>query len=507
VAALAAVLVLLAFSAAYLAGQASQGAERAALRKVWSFDNPGAGTVLSAEGFGAGALAVVTAGGFRLLDSKGRLLASGSLSPTRAGTVGDLDGDGEAELVLGVDGPARLVALEAQRGAGEAGPGALRPGLRERWTTPLPTAPTRLVVVDLDGDGRREVVAADPAGRIGAFSAEGRMLWQIQAVPGPSEASEPRGLDDVKLGGGEKARRVAFGFRGGRFGVLTAYGREAWSSSVSRLRRLRAADVNGDGAAEVLVGDDDGSLSVFDANGGTLFSWGLGEAVGEIRAIEADGDAASAEIALGGKRGAIALVRPASAVWGPSQLWNAGLVGKVSSLAGIDCDGDGRQELFAGAEDGTLVAFRSDGFDLARNRLGGEIQTLRAFETGGETLVVAAAGSGVSALRLERLAAPGWYRPASVLALGLLLVAASVAGLRRLASLPAPVSRLQIDEAALARASIERRLARLEELGRTGRLAAGALAERRAELQAEAGALARRPAPSPPPPPPPPRKG
>jgi hypothetical protein len=480
--------------------RAPEGSERAALTTAWTFS--GSGAVITAEPFAADTLVVVAADGFHFLAADGRVLARHKVAGVRTGTVGDLDGDGAGELVLSAG--SRITVLEGRRGAGEAGPGAPLPGLQERWTARVPAAPTRLLAVDLDGDGRREVVAADPGGRVLAFSAEGRPLWQVQASSGSPAENEPRGLDDVKTGAKEKARGVAFGFRGGRFGLLGADGREAWTHSVSRVRRVRVADLNDDGEGEILVGDDDGTMSAFDQRGRALFSWGLGDAVGEIRALDTDGDPTTGEIVLGGKGGAVTLIRVAGPARTPASLWSAGLSEKISTVGGVDGDGDGRQEVFVGTERGILAAFRPDGLEIARVTLGGAVQVVRGLAPGeGAPLVVAAAGSGVAALRLDRSPAPGWYRAGTVLTLGLLLGGAALLGVRRLAP-PAPVrDGPAVDEAALRARVLSRQMARLDALAASGRVSPAQLAERRAQLEAAARQDVRRPAALAPPPPPP----
>jgi hypothetical protein len=187
----------------------------------------------------------------------------------------------------------------------------------------------------------------------------------------------------------------------------------------------------------------------------------------------------------------------------PASLWSAGLSEKISTVGGVDGDGDGRQEVFVGTERGILAALRPDGLEIARVTLGGAVQVVRGLAPGQRApLVVAAAGSGVTALRLDRSPAPGWYRAGTVLTLGLLLAGAALLGVRRLAP-PAPVrSGPAVDEAALHARVLSRQMARLDALAASGRVSPAQLAQRRAQIEAAARTEARRPVAPPAPPPP-----
>lgn len=116
--------------------------------------------------------------------------------------------------------------------------------------------------VDLDGDGRRELVHAQPDGVLRCFS------------PGPP-ARCPTCPADAQL--------------------AAATGRdERWQLDLGRpISRIIAADLDGDGRRELLFGGDDGKLHALgerDGRARVLWSVALGRRVGEPILTDLDGD-------------------------------------------------------------------------------------------------------------------------------------------------------------------------------------------------------------------------
>jgi hypothetical protein len=212
--------------------------------------------------------------------------------------IGDLDGDGDREIVL-------------------ADPGALRvvePSGRELARTPVAGGIQILVAADLDGDGRAEILAGwgatrehrDAAARITLHRLEhGRLTEETILAPATSRR------EIVAIVPMPERHAVLIGYFDSKYMVTSAVasrGPQGWS--VSKLASLRTAtsyargDVDGDGTADVIVGrvygDDKGR----------------------------DGDAFV--LVPGGARTPIPTTRGAR------------------SLAIADADGDGRAEIFLG---------------------------------------------------------------------------------------------------------------------------------------------------------------
>jgi len=429
-----------------------------------------------------------------LVGADGSLTRQKTRPPIALGTTGDLDGDGADEVVLAGTGPSPRIE-------------ALDPGLEPAWSVTLAGAAeaARLLVVDLDGDGRREVVVGDARGTLHALSGAARPLWKRALASAAGEDAAVRGLDDVRTGKGESARRVAFALRGGPLGVVDGKGKTVWTASGDKVRRLRTVDLDGDATSEVLTGHEQGGITAWSAAGRTVFATTLGESVTELRAVEVDGNPSRPEVAAGSKRGAVRVLR------GGGAMWIGSVPGRVSAIGGVDLDGDGRDAVFVGTEEGGLSAFEADGRPLGSEAAGGKVEAIAGVASPlRDRLAVVAAGPAVTAWRITRRRAPAWYGPESAAVLGGLAVIASGLALRRLRPPPAQAPPAALDGAALGRKALEDAAARISSLVGSGRVTREGAADRLQQIQhrldrARSASAAPSPAttfsPSPPPPP------
>lgn len=365
--------------------------------------------------------------------------------PTDGGLMalatGDLTGDGIDEIVM-----------LTRRGADTAVT-ALDGGLKALWSRPAASGieTTRVLVVDLDGDRRRDVVVASSGGQLKAFGADGAPRWSWAMPEGPTgEDAQVRGLDDAKAGA---ERRVAVARRDGQVALLDGRGQQLWAEAQpSKVRRLRVVEL-GDGGSSLLIGREDGACwRVRERGAPPAFRGdtlaGLGEPVTEIRAVEVDGNDKTRELAVGGKNGRVVVVGAGS----------ADVQAKISAMAGADVDGDGRDELLVGTETGVVHLLTARGDFLAEIRGQGKVDALLSVPgNGGSRLLVLASANGVSAQRYDVQDAPAWYHPASAAVLGTLGLVGVALALSRLrpvaiepmapaADLPA-ARRTQLEEA------------------------------------------------------------
>jgi hypothetical protein len=188
--------------------------------------------------------------------------------------VADLDGDGRNEVV-GIPNVERHIPYRTQGYAFMALDGAYGDGHRSArrhrgfQTLPMSNKPVYRpdgdwyppsgipapTVVDLAGDGRPEIVAALPGGKVYAVGPDGRRLWTTSYAPRRSKtfASEVVAADLNQDGTPELVfGTYALHRDAGRLVVLSAHGRKL---SVTRLRH-QGVDGNGIGvAAAPSIGD------------------------------------------------------------------------------------------------------------------------------------------------------------------------------------------------------------------------------------------------------------
>ena len=162
----------------------------------------------------------------------------------------DLDGDGTREIISEINGTWNRVCVWTGEGkplhAANFGPG---PRIPARTMTDLD-------VRDLDGDRKKEIVAATSHGMVVALDARCGKVWARRLT------SAAEVLACVRPKGGRRAR-VVLGCRDGRVRVLDAAGRLAASASVTgratAIERLSGAD----GVEHVAIGTDSGAVAVF----------------------------------------------------------------------------------------------------------------------------------------------------------------------------------------------------------------------------------------------------
>jgi hypothetical protein len=188
--------------------------------------------------------------------------------------VADLDGDGRNE-VIGIPNAERYIPYQTQGYAFMVLDGAYGDGSRSArrhrgfQTLPMSNPPVHRpagdwyppdgipapTVVDILGDGRPEIVAALPGGKVYAVGPDGHRLWATRYAPRRSKtfASEVVAADLNKDGTPELVfGTYALRRNAGRLFVLSAHGKKL---SVTRLRH-QGTDGNGIGvAAAPSIGD------------------------------------------------------------------------------------------------------------------------------------------------------------------------------------------------------------------------------------------------------------
>ena len=298
--------------------------------------------VIDLTGDGQDDLFIQNTSNVSVLDGSGAPLFSFDYSSPKT-TLGDINGDGLEDIVVYYVGTGMSVDV-ISRGTASVLAQTLSIGF-----------PSRVAVIRFTTGP--EIVLGDNSGGIRALSADGAPLWNSNVG-----SAEVRGMDDARIGG---QIHVAIASNDGTVKVFASDGTTVWTVNQEELRRMRAFDLNADGNSEIITGGEYGAFKIYNAvDGSVLFEKSLGQAVSEVREVELNGDPSSREIVVGGKDGG---------VWAFSfngttatQMWTGSLSDKVTEIAGLDIDEDGKQEAVIGDDAGKVAVFTENG---TRNNL------------------------------------------------------------------------------------------------------------------------------------------
>lgn len=296
-----------------------------------------------------------------VMDSENKLYVWNSLGEPRPGfpvllegmargsspAAADLDGDGRKDLVAAGQ---RVVHVFKSDG------------------TPLKGWPQRALgdirgtpaVADMDGDGKPDVMAGDASGRVHAWDAAGHPLagWP-RDLGGPIEASVAVG----DLDGDGRVDMVAIS-EDGRVQVWDQRGPKAgWPVEVNAAVYSSPAlgDLDGDGRLEVVVGANSAKVFAWHADGRPVLGWPQKtgkEALSSPTIADVDGDKRP-EVVVGAGDGRVYVWHAdgkAAAGWPQTTGMNV-----EASPAVADVNGDGRMEIIVGSWDKRMYIWISDG--------------------------------------------------------------------------------------------------------------------------------------------------
>jgi hypothetical protein len=294
----------------------------------------------------------------------------------RAVAVGDVNADGRSDVVLTEPGTAQ-VALHLQTGEGTLSSRRLFPSLAEA---------ERIVAADLNDDGRAEVVVLSQREKTVGWSAldeEGRLSFpRPLAVVGDPYTLQAGDLDGdgrpelVVVGKKDDKWHVSlFGVGDGAFDVASSFVLEGLDGKKDEPSDLMLADVNQDGATDLLLFDLYRVMRVWravqrqDAPVGSSFeAVDAGPSYGgslvekkrsaEVAAVDVDRDG-KAELLVASRNFARALVLSNGRLGVKDQVNARGATSQLKSVAGADLTGDGVPEVVALDGEGNVLTLLS----------------------------------------------------------------------------------------------------------------------------------------------------
>jgi len=331
-------------------------------RPVWeqSLDGPlrCLDTLGAAGNWGPAIAAGTDAGQVAVLDRDGRILSAASTG-ARVETVHLADlGDGTALLAGGRD--CALTCFD--------------PTATVRWKRVFDPSHHRDQIVnavnaaDLTGDGQPTILAATDGWLVWAFDPRGAELWQRQIE---HHAARSLVVADVE---GDGKQEILVGTEYYNANLLEADGRIRW-----RIRggpgftALALADLDGDDVLEAVYGSLDGRVYAVDALSGEIrWTADLGD---EVRHAAILHDSGSTSVVAGSDSGNVTLLTADG-----RRRWRWDLDAPVTGLALVP--GRDGPQIAAVTADGRLVRFSADGQVLGSAHLSPGIAVLRPFGQG-----------------------------------------------------------------------------------------------------------------------------
>jgi hypothetical protein len=421
--------------------------------------------VIDLTGDGQDELFIQNSSGLKIYNGSGAILNEFAYNQPKT-TLGDINGDNVEDIIVYYVGTGMSVD-KIINGQKSTLANAINIGV-----------PARVILVRFASGP--EIVLGDSIGNLLALTADGQTTWHNKFA-----SEEIRGMDDAKIGG---KTYVAIASHDGSVAVFDEKGNALWQISQEQLRRMRAFDLNADGNSEVITGGEYGAFFIYSAvDGSVLFNKSLGQAVSEVREVELNGDPSSREIIVGGKDGG---------VWAFSfdgktaiQMWTGSLSDKVTEIAGIDINEDGKEEAVLGDDAGNVAVFTETG---SRNNLpkhSSGITRIDVGKLGNERYVVVADGSEVQVNKINFSSIPGFqYTP---LIVGLIVSAIILIIAAILASIPPkPEIKVSLQDKSKESLEAERRMlkesiADVERLRKSGEVTGDAYLARLKRLRGD----------------------
>jgi outer membrane protein assembly factor BamB len=269
---------------------------------------------------------------------------------------------------------------------------------KSRWTFQSPKpgdAVTACAAADLNGDGCDEILAGSEQGGMWCLASDGRTAWQAAAKGRITTAGAGR-LD-------RSAQKCAlFGSEDCKVYAFAPDGTPKWSyemptyKQAGRVRVLLAADLDGDGIDEVIVGGDNWRYYVLDAQGRERWHYESVHPASAGAAVDLDGD---------GQR---ELLCGTVYYWwhcaGPdgAKRWSYSVKGPHATVAlGVNFAGGKTRDAVFGSEDGNLHVISPTGKPLWMANVGDQVTGALAVDLAGrgpETLVASSLSFNVFAL-------------------------------------------------------------------------------------------------------------
>jgi len=277
--------------------------------------------------------------------------------------TGDIDGDGESELVAGSQD--KNVYL-------------LTSGGDLLWRYAARAAVYTVALADLEGDGQGEVIAGSDDNNIYALSSHGRLLWRYTTGSRVTEVVA-QDLD------GDGSQEVLAGSWDGYLYLLGGDGELRWRRALGGgATNIRVADLQNDGRGEIIVASEEGGVTVFTSGGERLWSYEAGGYIREIDVYDLE-----KKIVVGSSEGVLYLLSSEGQL-----LWRRDMGSSIPTLGMTNIEGSPQIFFGSGYDDGQIYLLENDGQELWSFATGSGVWALDIFFLDGEATIIAGGDEG-----------------------------------------------------------------------------------------------------------------
>ncbi len=275
--------------------------------------------------------------------------------------AGDIDGDGESELVAGSQD--KNVCL-------------LTSGGDLVWRYAARAAIYTVALADLEGDGQGEVIAGSDDNDIYALDSRGRLLWRYTTGSRVTEVLA-QDLD------GDGTQEILAGSWDGYLYLLDGHGELRWRRALGGgATNIRVADLQSDGRGEIIVASEEGGVTAFTSEGERLWSYEAGGYIREIDVYDLE-----KKIVVGSSEGVLYLLSSDGQL-----LWRRDMESSIPTLGIADIEGSPKISFGSGHDDGQIYLL--DGQELWGFATGSGVWALDTFFLDGEATIVAGGDEG-----------------------------------------------------------------------------------------------------------------